>query len=70
MSDLYMGDVLFMWFNDLKATKNYCIFGKKLKLRTKQVFMRLLFCAMFWKAIYITTRGLGLEEKSITSCPH
>ena len=50
--------------------------GKKIKLRTKQVFMRLLFCAMFWKAIYkcYATRGLGLglglEEKSITSCPH
>ena len=69
MSDLYISDVLFIWFNNLKATRRK-IFGKKLKLGTKHVFMRLLFCAMFWKAIYITTRGLGLEEKSITSCPH
>ena len=48
-----MSDILFTWFNDSKATRNYCIFGKKkLKSSTKQVVMRLLFCAMFWKAIY------------------
>ena len=44
---------MFTWFNDSKATRNYCIFGKKkLKSSTKQVVMRLLFCAIFWKAIY------------------
>ena len=31
LSDLYMSDVLFIWFNDSKATRNYCILGKKIK---------------------------------------
>ena len=70
MSDLYMSYVLLTWFNDLEARTIIAFLEKKFKLRTKQVFMRLLFCSMFRKAIYITTRGLGLEEKSITSCPH
>ena len=29
-----MSDVLFTWFNDSKATRNYCIFGKK-KIKIK-----------------------------------
>ena len=30
-----MSDVLFTWFNDSKATRNYCIFGKKIKIKYK-----------------------------------
>ena len=70
----YMSDVLFIWFNDSKPTQKYCIFGKKRKLRTKNISMRLLFFCDFWKATYKlyvrAMQGLGLDEKSITSCPH
>ena len=40
MSDLYMSDVLFIWFNDSKATRNYCIFGGKklMKIKNKTGF--------------------------------
>ena len=45
-----MSDVLFIWFNDSKPTRKYCIFfGKKRKLRTKTIFMRLLFFAIVGK---------------------
>ena len=44
MLDLYMSDVLFRWFNDSKAIRNFAFLGKKWKLRAKQVFMRNLFC--------------------------
>ena len=35
----YMGDVLFIWFNESKSTKKYCIFGEERKLRPKTIFM-------------------------------
>ena len=39
MLDLYMSDVLFIWFNDSKATRNYCIFwGEKMKIKDKTGF--------------------------------
>ena len=38
MLDLYMSDVLFRWFNDSKAIRNSCIFGKKMKIKTKTGF--------------------------------
>ena len=54
--------------------RNIAFWGKKRKLRTKTIFMRLLFFCDFWKATYKlyvrAMQGLGLEEKSITSCPH
>ena len=64
-----MSNVLFIWFNDLKATRNYCIFGKKLKFRTKQVFLQLLFCAMFWKATYIYYVRFRLRKKIHNQLP-
>ena len=45
----YMSDVLFIWFNDSKPTRKYCILGKKRKLRTKTIFMRLKIFAIFGK---------------------
>ena len=30
-----MSDVLFIWFNDSKPTRNYCILGKKIKTKNK-----------------------------------
>ena len=52
-SDLYMSDVLFMWFSDSKTYKGILHFGKRKKLGTKEVFMRHIIFAMFWKATYI-----------------
>ena len=52
----------------------YCILGKKRKLRTKTIFYVTSSFCDFWKATYKlyvrAMQGLGLEEKSITSCPH
>ena len=54
MLDLLYERCFFLWLNDWKATRNYCIFWiKKLKLRPKQVIIRLLFCVMLWKTICI-----------------
>ena len=70
----YMSDVLFIWFNDSKPTRKYCILGKERKLRTKTIFYVTSSFCDFWKATYKlyvrAMQGLGLEEKSITSCPH
>ena len=38
MLDLCMSDVLFRWFNDSKAIRNYCIFGEKMKIKSKTGF--------------------------------
>ena len=68
LSDLYMSDVLFIWFKDSKATRNYCILGKKIK--NKIGFNATYFAQCFGKLSMYIKRGLGLEEKSVTSCPH
>ena len=53
-SDLYMSDVLFIWFSDSKTYKGILHFWKKKKkLRAEEVFMRHIIFAMFWKATYI-----------------
>ena len=70
----YMSDVLFIRFNDSKPTQKYCIFGKKRKIKNKNYFYATSIFCDFWKATYKlyvrAMQGLGLEEKSITSCPH
>ena len=45
----YMSDVLFTWFNDSKTTWKYCILEEEKKIKTKTIFMRLLFFAIFGK---------------------
>ena len=34
----YMSDVLFIWFNNSKSTKKYCIFGEEKKIKNKNYF--------------------------------
>ena len=70
----YMSDVLFIWLNDSKSTEKYCIFGQERKIKNKNYFYAASIFCDFWKATYKlyvrAMQGLGLEEKSITSCPH
>ena len=68
MLDLYMSDGLFIWFNDLKATRNYGIFGRKNE--QNRFLCEFYFVKCFGKLSIYTNRVLVLEEKSITSCPH
>jgi len=69
----YMSDVLIIWFSDSKSTKKYCIFGEERKIKNQNYFYAASIFCDFWKAphkLYVrATQGLGLEEKSITSCP-
>ena len=70
----YMSDVLFIRFNDSNPTRKYCIFGEEKKIKKKNYFYATSNFCDFWKAtckLYVRAmHGLGLEEKSITSCPH
>ena len=45
----YMSDVLFIWFNDSKPTRKYCIFGKKKKIKNKNYFYATSIFAIFGK---------------------
>ena len=70
----YMSDVLFIWFNDSKSTEKDCIFGQEWKIKNRNYFFAASISCDFWKATYKlhvrAMQGLGLEEKSITSCPN
>ena len=54
--------------------RNIAFLGKKGKFRTKTYFNAAFIFCDFWKATYKlyvrVMQGLGLEEKSITSCPY
>ena len=49
-------------------------FGEEKKIKKKNYFYATSSFCDFWKATYKlyvrAMQGLGLEEKSITSCPH
>ena len=54
--------------------RNIAFLGKKKKIKNKNYFYATSIFCDFWKATYKlyvrAMQGLGLEEKSITSCPH
>ena len=53
-SDLYMSDVLFIWFSDSKTYKGILHFWKKKKKRTKEVFYATYnFCDVLESYLYM-----------------